>query len=183
MAPGIFRLRTACCTFVIPVRLALCLPLLICTLDAYSPPAALQPAGALPLILNGTHELPGAGGDGDGRPVPAYIALRPAPPPPPPAQMGRVLTLAFVIAAAVLSVIGILALWWSGDPAGDADDVTLVEDERTCRSHLGSVFLGTATRLLLGALGTAAMAQVIGERAAIKRGSFIAIEVLGWLLV
>jgi hypothetical protein len=181
MAPGIFRLRTACCTLVIPVRLAICLPLLICTLDAYSPPAALRPAGALPLVFNGTHELP-AGGDGDGHTVPVYIALRPASPSP-PALTGRVLTLAFVIAAAVLSVLGILALWWSGDPAGDADDATLVEGERTHRSHLGSVLLGTATRLLLGAFGTAAMAQVIGERAAIKRGSFIAIEVLGWLLV
>jgi|SRR6266436_1058780 len=41
MAPGIFRLCTAYCTPVIPVRLAICLPLLICTLDAYSPHGAL----------------------------------------------------------------------------------------------------------------------------------------------
>lgn len=177
MAPGIFRLRTACCTLVIPVRLAICLPLLICTFNAYNPQAALRPQGALPLIFNGTHEPPASG---DGRTVPVYIALLPA---PPPAQMGRVLTLAFVISAAVLSVLGMLALWWSGEPAGDADDATLVDADRTRRPHLGSLLLGTATRLLLGALGTTAMAQVIGERAAIKRGSFIAIEVLGWLLV
>ncbi|KAI9453141.1 hypothetical protein BJY52DRAFT_1290446 [Lactarius psammicola] len=178
MPPGIFRLRTACCTLVVPVRLAICLPLLICTLDAYSPHAALLPQGALPLILNGTHELPASG---DGRTVPVYVAMLPV---PPPAQTGRVLTLAFVIAAAALSVLGMLALWWSGDPAiGDADDATLVEGERTRRSLLGPLLLGTATRLLLGALGTTAMVRVIGERAAIKRGSFIAIEVLGWLLV
>lgn len=177
MPPGIFRLRTACCTLVIPVRLAICLPLLICTLDAYSPHAALRPQGALPLILNGTHELPEGG---DGHVVPVYIAQLPV---PPRTQTGHVLTMAFVIAAAALSVLGMLALWWSGDPAGDADEVTLVEGERTCRPHLGSLLLGTATRLLLGALGTTAMAQVIGERAAIKRGSFITIEVLGWLLV
>lgn len=177
MPPGIFRLRIACCTLVVPVRLAICLPLLICTLDAYSPHAALRPQGALPLILNGTHELPASG---DGRTVPVYVALLPA---PPPAQTGRVLTLAFVIAAAALSVLSMLALWWSGDPAGDADDATLVEGERMRRPHLGPLLLGTATRLLLGALGTAAMVRVIGERAAIKRGSFIAIEVLGWLLV
>lgn len=177
MAPGIFRLRTACCTLVIPVRLAICLPLLICTLDAYSPHAALRPQGALPLILNGTHGLPAGG---DGHIVPVYIAQLPA---SPPAQTGRVLTLAFVIAAAALSVLGMLALWWSGDPAGDADDTTLVEGERKCRPHLGSLLLGTATRLLLGALGTTAMSQVIGERTTIKRGSFITVEVLGWLLV
>ncbi|KAH8997686.1 hypothetical protein EDB86DRAFT_2914367 [Lactarius hatsudake] len=173
MAPGIFRLRTACCTLVVPVRLAICLPLLICTLDAYSPHAALHPQGALPLVFNGTHELPTSG---DGRTVPVYIALLPA---PRPAQTGRVLTLAFVIAAAALSVLSMLALWWSGDPAGDADDATLVEGERT---HLGPLLLGTATRLLLGALGTTAMVCVVGDRA-IKRGSFIAIEVLGWVLV
>jgi hypothetical protein len=174
MPPGIFRLHTACCTLVVPIRLAICLPLLICTLDAYNPPAALRPQGALPLILNGTHEVPASG---DGRTVPVYIALLPA---PPPAQTGHVLTLAFVISAAALSVLSMLALRWSGDP----DDATLVEDEPTRRPHLGPLLLGTATRLLLGALGTTAMVQVIGEHAAIKRGrSFIAIEVLGWLLV
>ncbi|KAH9060356.1 hypothetical protein EDB83DRAFT_2387125 [Lactarius deliciosus] len=144
MAPGIFRLRTACCTLVVP----------------YSPHAALHPQGALPFVFNGTHELPASG---DGRTVPT----------------GRVLTLAFVIAAAALSVLSMLALWWSGDSAGDADDATLVEGERT---HLGPLLLGTATRLLLGALGTTAMVCVVGDRT-IKRGSFIAIEVLGWLLV
>ncbi|KAI9442717.1 hypothetical protein H4582DRAFT_1930471 [Lactarius indigo] len=180
MAPGIFRLRTACCTLVVPVRLAICLPLLICTLDAYSPHAALRPQGAaLPLIFNGTHELPASG---DGRTVPVYIALLPAPAPA-PAQTGRVLTLAFVIAAAALSVLSMLALWWSSDdPAGDADDATLVEGERGA-AHLGPLLLGTATRLLLGALGTTAMVCIVGDHGAIKRGSFIAIEVLGWLLV
>ncbi|KAF8259425.1 hypothetical protein EI94DRAFT_1834423 [Lactarius quietus] len=123
MAPGIFRLRTACCTLVIPVRLAICLPLLICTLDAYNPPAALRPQGALPPFPNSGHELPASG---DGRTVPVYIALLPT---PPPTQTSRVLTLAFIITAASLSVLGILALWWSGDPAGDADDATLVECE------------------------------------------------------
>jgi hypothetical protein len=178
MVPGIFRLRTACCTLVIPVRLAICLPLLICAFNAYDPQAALRPQGALPLLFNSTHEAPASG---DGRTVPVYIALLPAP--PPTQILGRVLTLAFVISAAVLSVLGILVLWWSGDPAGDADDATLVDAEHTRQPHLRSLLLGTATRLLLGALGTTAMAQVICERAAIKRGSFIAIEVLGWLLV
>ena len=177
MAPGIFRLRTACCTLVVPIRLAICLPLLICTLNAYSPHAALRPQGALPLVFNGTHEPPTS--EDGGRTVPVYIALLPA---PPPAQMGRVLSLAFVIAAAAQSVLSILALWWSGDPAGDTDDATLVEGERT-PARIGPVLLGTATRLLLGALGTTAMVQVIGEHAAIERDSFIAIEVLGWLLV
>ena len=181
MAPGIFRLRTACCTLVIPVRLAICLPLLICTFNAYSPQAALRPHGTLPPIFNGTHEAPASG---DGRTVPVYIAVLPVPLPA-HTQIGRVLTLAFVISAAVQSVLGMLALWWSGDPAGDADDATLVDadPDHTRRPHLGSLLLGTATRLLLGALGTTAMAQVIGDHAAIKRSSFIAIEVLGWLLV
>ena len=178
MAPGIFRLRTACCTLVVPVRLALCLPLLICTLDAYSPHAALRPQGAPPTIPNGTHEVPATGGDG--RTVPVYIALLPAAPPP-PAQTGRALVLAFVVAAAALSVLGMLALWWSSD---DPDDATLVDGERRTSTHRAPLLLlGTATRLLLGALGTIAMAQVVGERASIQRGSFIAIEVLGWLLV
>ena len=51
------------------------------------------------------------------------------------------------------------------------------------RLQLGALFLGAATRLLLGALGTTAMARVVGDRSVLKRGSFIAIEVLGWLLV
>jgi len=33
------------------------------------------------------------------------------------------------------------------------------------------------------ALPQQAMVRVVGERAAIKRGSFVAVEVLGWLLV
>ena len=181
MAPGIFRLRLACCTLVIPVRLAICLPLLICTFNAYSPQAALRPQGTLPLIFNGTHEAPASG---DGRTVPVYIAVLPVPSPA-QTRTSRVLTLAFVISSAVLSVLSILALWLYGDPARDAEDATLVDadPDRTRRPHLGSLLLGTATRLLLGALGTTAMAQVIIERAAIKRGSFITIEVLGWLLV
>ena len=182
MAPGIFRLRLACCTLVIPVRLAICLPLLICTFNAYSPQAALRPQGTLPLIFNGTHEAPASG---DGRTVPVYIAVLPVPSPAQTQKTGRVLTLAFVISSAVLSVLGILALWLYGDPEGEAEDATLTDadSDRTRRPHLGSLLLGTATRLLLGALGTTAMAQVIIERAAIKRGSFITIEVLGWLLV
>ena len=181
MAPGIFRLRLACCTLVIPVRLAICLPLLICTFNAYSPQAALRPQGTLPLIFNGTHEAPASG---DGRTVPVYIAVLPVQSPA-QTETGRVLTLAFVISSAVLRVLGILALWLYGDPEGEAEDATLTDadSDRTRRPHLGSLLLGTATRLLLGALGTTAMAQVIIDRAAIKRGSFITIEVLGWLLV
>ena len=99
--------------------LFICLPLLICTLNAYSPHAALHPQGALPLFFNATHE-PAASedrGGGGGGTVPVYIMLLPA---PRPAQTGCVLSLAFVIAAAVLSVLSILAHCWSGSPAGDA---------------------------------------------------------------
>jgi hypothetical protein len=97
-----------------------------------------------------------------------------------------------VIAAAVLSVLSLIALWWFEDPSGDEDDATIVEgaegegdeSERAARRlHWAALFLGTATRLLLGGLGTTAMARVIAERSIIKRGSFIAVEVLGWLLV
>jgi hypothetical protein len=76
-----------------------------------------------------------------------------------------------------------------GDAAAAADasedDATLVEGAAAARRRLqlGALVLGTATRLLLGGLGTTAMARVIGERAHMKRGSFIAVEVLGWLLV
>jgi hypothetical protein len=50
--------------------------------------------------------------------------------------------------------------------------------------YVGGLIFGTATRLLLGALGTTAMICVISDRGIImKRGSFIAVEVLGWLLV
>jgi hypothetical protein len=67
----------------------------------------------------------------------------------------------------------------------DEDDATIVEgDERAARRlHLAALVLGTATRLLLGGLGTTSMARVIAERSTIKRDSSIAVEVLGWLLV
>ena len=202
MAPGIFRLRTACCTLVIPVRLAICLPLLICTLDAYSPHSALFPASTTqlplpaPLIINITRPNPlAASGNKNPSPEDAhnmaeyeYIALRPIPPPPSniaAAHLGRELTLSFVIAAAALSVLSLIALWWFNEPSCDEDDATIVEgDERAVRrQHLAALVLGTATRLLLGGLGTTAMARVIAERSTIKRDSFIAVEVLGWLLV
>jgi hypothetical protein len=95
-----------------------------------------------------------------------------------------VLTLSFVIAASALSMLSMIALWWLGNPAaGEEDDATLVEGESARRLYLGTLFLGTATRLSLGGLGTAAMVRVISERSTIKHGSFIAVEVLGWLLV
>lgn len=221
MVPGIFRLRTACCTLVVPIRLAICIPLLICTLDAYSPPGALVPQGAplSPLILNITHPFPSpSSGPGGGSPpgpaplpedahpggVPVYewIAFRPSPPPGTSStHLGRALTLSFVLAAAALSVLGIVAFWWLGDVGGaerdcdageDDADATLVDSEGAgesgCgkarrRMRLGALLLGAATRLLLGVLGTAAMARVVGDRSALKRGSFVAVEVLGWLLV
>jgi hypothetical protein len=208
MAPGIFRLRTACCTLVIPVRLAICLPLLICTLDAYSPHGALFPTSPPqgsnvnsmtplplppPLIINITHPNTPASGSSNLSPEDAhnmaeyeYIALRPVPPPSNTgAHLGRALTLSFVIAAAALSTLSLIALWWFSDPSCGEDDATIVEgDERAARrQHLAALVLGTATRLLLGGLGTTAMARVIAERSTIKRDSFIAVEVLGWLLV
>lgn len=205
MAPGIFRLRTACCTLVIPVRLAICLPLLICTLDAYSPHGALFPtspppgpnAGSttpiplpLPLIINITHPASGSSNlspeDTHNMAEYEFIALRPVPPPSSTgAHLGRALTLSFVIAAAALSVLSLIALWWFSDPSCDEDDATIVEgDGRAARrQHLAALFLSTATRLLLGGLGTTAMARVIAERSTIKQDSFIAVEVLGWLLV
>ena len=209
MAPGIFRLRTACCTLVIPVRLAICLPLLICTLDAYSLHGALsqtsppqeQNVGSTmtlphspPLIINITRPNSPASGSSNLSPEDAqnmaeydYIALRPVPPPSSStaAHLGRSLTLSFVITAAALSVLGLIALWWFNDAPIHDDDVTIVEGkERTARrQHLVALVLGTATRLLLGGLGTTAMARVIAERSIIKQDSFIAVEVLGWLLV
>jgi hypothetical protein len=97
-------------------------------------------------------------------------------------------------------VLGIVAFWWLGDvgvgrdcdddATGREDDVMLVEGggeygRRNARRRmkLGVLFLGAATRLLLGALGTTAMVRVVGDRSVLKRGSFIAVEVLGWLLV
>jgi len=126
--------------------------------------------------------------------VPAYEYFALPPPTPTPSttnagtHLGRALTLSFVIAAAALSVLGMIAFWGLGDAVagGDAseDDATLVEGGAARRRlQLGALVLGTATRLLLGGLGTTAMARVIGERAHMKRGSFIAVEVLGWLLV
>jgi hypothetical protein len=184
MPPGIFCLRTACCTLVIPVRLAICLPLLICTLDAYSPHTALRPQGVVPLIINSTRIDPASSDlPEDAHSMPAYIALRPVPPHN-STPMGRMLTLSFVIAAAALSVLSLITLWWFSDiEVGNEDDATLVEGERARRLQLGKLFLGIATRLSLGALGTMAMVRVISERSTIKRGSFMAVEVLGWLLV
>ena len=43
-------------------------------------------------------------------------------------------------------------------------------------------FFDTTTRLLLGGLGTKAIARVIVESSTIIRGSLIAVEALGWLL-
>ena len=125
-----------------------------------------------------------------------------------------------MLAAAALSVLGIVAFWWLGDVGDERerecdareeeekeeeeeeDGATLrvVESESGgggggggggelgCgdarrRMQLGVLFLGAATRLLLGVLGTAAMVRVVGDRTVLKRGSFIAVEVLGWLLV
>jgi hypothetical protein len=212
MAPGILRLRTVCCTLVIPIRLAICLPLLICTLNAYSPHAALfptpqnpppPPPQPQPLIINITRPRPALANppeDTHRAPVYEYIALQ-----PPPASgggthiLGRTLTLSFVLAAAALSVLSMVALWLPREQdagsGGDADDATLVEaaDGRggTARwVRVGALVGGIATRLLLGALGTAAMVRVGVERRAREaapvprgRGSFVAVEVLGWLLV
>jgi hypothetical protein len=206
MAPGIFRFRTACCTLVVPVRLAICLPLLICTLDAYSPHGALFPTSPpqgpnvgstmplpLPLITNITRPSSPTSGSSNLSPEDAhnmaeyeYIALRPVPPRSHTgAHLGCALTLSFVIAAAVLSILSLIALWWFSDPSCGEDDATIVEgDERAARrQHLAALILGAATRLLLSGLGTTAMARVIIERSTIKRDSFIAVEVLGWLLV
>ena len=225
MPPGIFRLRTACFTLVIPIRLAICLPLLICTLDAYSPHAALVPLGSLPpLTVTAPRPASGPGSTGSGSsalpedahggPVYEYeneyiATLRPSAHASSsssssrsPTHLGRTLTLSFVLAAAALSLFGILAFWWLGDVEGNDDDdvsqqdeATLVEDggyyddeskssaTRRRRLRLCMLSLGTATRLLLGALGTTAMARVVDDRSAMKRGSFIAVEVLGWLLV
>ncbi|KAI0291137.1 hypothetical protein BC826DRAFT_509274 [Russula brevipes] len=141
MAPGILRLRTVCCTLVIPIRLAICLPLLICTLNAYSPHAALFPTPQSPppplpqpLIINITRPRPALANppeDTHRAPVYEYIALR-----PPPASgggthtLGRTLTLSFVLAAAALSVLSMVALWLPREQdagGGDADDATLVE--------------------------------------------------------
>jgi hypothetical protein len=187
MPPGIFRLRTACCTLVIPVRLAICLPLLIFTLDAYSPPAAPLPqGGVLPLIINNTHiGDPASSNLPEGaHTIPVYIALRPTSPHSNNTPIGRVLTLSFVITAAALSVLSLITLWWVSDsPEGDEDDAMPVEGSRARRLHLGTLFLGIATRLSLGGLGMTAMVRVMSERSTIKRNSFIAVQVLGWLLV
>ncbi|KAH9962068.1 hypothetical protein BGW80DRAFT_1463603 [Lactifluus volemus] len=118
MPPGIFRLRTACCTLVIPVRLAICLPLLICTLDAYSPHPALLPQGAvLPLIINNTHINDPASSNlpEDAHSIPVYITLHPTSHHSNNTPVGRVLTLSFVITAAALSVLSLIALWWVSD--------------------------------------------------------------------
>ena len=70
-------------------------------------------------------------------------------------------------------MLGIVAFWWLGDVGAEherdcdasEDDATLVEGggESGCRNaprrllfKLGMLFLGAATRLLLGALGTTA---------------------------
>jgi hypothetical protein len=45
------------------------------------------------------------------------------------------------------------------------------------------IFLCAVTRLLLGTLGTTAMGRLVDDRSVLKRGSFIAVEVLGCLLV
>ncbi len=147
-----------------------------------------------PLVINITHPNHSASSNSNLPPEDAhsmaeyeYIALRPVPPPSSTsAHLGRTLTLSFVIAAAALSVLSLIALWWFRDPSGDEDDATIVEDDGDGyerRLHLAALFLGIATRLLLGALGTTAMARVIAERWTIKRDSFIAVETLGWLLV
>ena len=131
-------------------------------------------------------------------PMYEWIALRP--PLPPNSHLSRALTLSFVLAAAALSMLSIVTFWCLGDLAAgvadcgedDAseDDATLVEGggESGCRTarrrlQLGALFMGTTTRLLLGGLGTAAMVRVVGDRPTMKHGSFIAVEVLGWLLV
>ncbi|KAI0258213.1 hypothetical protein BC834DRAFT_912648 [Gloeopeniophorella convolvens] len=180
MPPGILRLRLACGTLVVPVRLAICLPLLICTFDAYSPHAALLPQGTLPITTNSTRtDSASSNLPEDAHQVSAYLALCPTATP----HIGRALTLAYVISAAAFSMLSIVAAWWFSDFEGDNDDATLVEGGRAHRLRVASLFLGIVIRLLLGGLGTTAMVKVIGERSIIKNGSYIAVEVLGWLLV
>jgi hypothetical protein len=88
-------------------------------------------------------------------------------------HVGRTLTLSFVLPAAALSVLGVVAFWYLGDVCVERDrdydasddDATLaagggrrrvVMQEHAQRLKLDMLFLGAATRLLLGTLPLAA---------------------------
>src|SRR6266436_1719504 len=94
-----------------------------------------------------------------------YTALWPIPqlPSGAGAHLGHTLTLLFVIAAMVLSLLSLIALWWFNDLPSDENNMTIVEgdvDGDECAVHclhLTALFLGTAMRLLLGGLGTMVM--------------------------
>ncbi|KAI0058008.1 hypothetical protein BV25DRAFT_1841287 [Artomyces pyxidatus] len=215
MAPGVFQLRTACCSLVIPIRIAFCIPLLICTLDGYSHLGTVAPAGPIPAftdpvpIFSNSSLPPGAdkdATDGMSHLFPLYLKLL-SMPRDPAVLPGRTLTLAFAALAMMFSVISlVLSCCYPADDeharsyyeepvldkglaTGGSDDDTLNEAEEDCarervrRRRVGSLLMGTATRLLLAALGTIAFVKVISERAVIKPASYAAIEGLGWTVV
>lgn len=54
----------------------------------------------------------------------------------------------------------------------------MLVQEHAASAEVGRAILCAVTRLLLEALGTTTMARVVGDHSVLKRGSFIAVEVL-----
>ena len=138
MAPGVLRIRTACCSIIIPVRIALCVPLLVATLDAYSSPHPAAPTSsphspASPLLNNTTP--PNAAPDAPDGIFPSAQLL-----PIAAAETGefsvisfpqgesraRALALTFCALAALLGLLSIISTWCSSD---EHDPDSAVESE------------------------------------------------------
>ena len=79
------------------------------------------------------------------------------------------------ISTVALSLVSLIAFFELEIPAA-------TRMMRRARRAPSVPFFGTTTRLLLGGLGTKAIARVIVGSSTLKRGSLIAVEVLGWLL-
>ncbi|THH11468.1 hypothetical protein EW146_g8029 [Bondarzewia mesenterica] len=117
MAPGVLRLRTACCSIVIPIRIALCIPLLIVTVDgygAYTPsPHTFTNSTAVPSIPSFTNSTPLADASPDALdgifpsarlfPVTSDAAVGGFP--------GRSLVLIFCGLSILMSVLSIIVAW------------------------------------------------------------------------
>ncbi|TFY81066.1 hypothetical protein EWM64_g2947 [Hericium alpestre] len=205
MAPGVLQLRTACCSIVVPIRLALCIPLLICIFDGYSDGSTLQRTGTIPIISDTPQQAEGSfasttdldATDGiapTARLLTVYTVI------PSTSCPGRALAIAFTILAIAFSLSSMIVTWFYHEDAFidefSFDDLDDGHDHKTAAAarratgqmskhkwRVWNLSVGMATRLLLAALGTTAFVRLLAEQERIKPGSFAAIEGLGWTVV
>ncbi|KAA1472943.1 hypothetical protein DENSPDRAFT_851268 [Dentipellis sp. KUC8613] len=203
------HLRNACRSIAIPVRIALSVPLLICTLNGYTAGGSVQSATTyhLPPNMRPLDDAPlpsKADPDAtDGMVASSARVLAVYTVSPPSSCRGRALALAFVILALGFSLASVLVAWvlrvdnepvrdfhFEGLAAGvdhkmaaaDAEEGREARGARRKR-RLWNLCVGLGTRLLLSALGTTAFVDVLSERDRIRPESYVAIEGLGWTVV